>query len=288
MGVLSDKYIVPPLSVFDTRQKYWTQRLKYWDKIGLYSDNGRYNVLTNSSNVKPQSSTGFSTIAPTTSKFSPVLCEVIYKWFCPHNAKILDPFAGGVTRGGVASIMGFDYHGFDISQNQITSNVRLCESMGLTANYYLDTSKNAEKYFEKEFDLLFSCPPYYNLEKYTDNPDDLSNLATYNDFLKEYTEIIKICAALLKNNRFAVFVVGDIRSKQGDYCNFISDTINAFAQCGLKLYNNIILLEQVGTRAMTCERPFLTNRKVSKVHQNVLVMYKGDIEEIKKTFKGTF
>lgn len=44
---LSDKYIIPPISIFDTRQGYWVKRKKFWDGIGLYSENGRNNVLSN-------------------------------------------------------------------------------------------------------------------------------------------------------------------------------------------------------------------------------------------------
>ena len=41
------------------------------------------------------------------------------------------------------------------------------------------------------FDLLFSCPPYYDLEVYSDNKEDLSNKPTYEEFLTKYKEIIK-------------------------------------------------------------------------------------------------
>ena len=45
MAILEQKYIIPPFSVFDTRQGYWQKRKKFWSEFGLYSDNGRCNVL---------------------------------------------------------------------------------------------------------------------------------------------------------------------------------------------------------------------------------------------------
>lgn len=41
------------------------------------------------------------------SKFDPTVCETLLRWFCPKNGLVLDPFAGGVTRGAVAALMGF-------------------------------------------------------------------------------------------------------------------------------------------------------------------------------------
>lgn len=242
-----------------------------------------------SKNVTEGTKTGFKTIAVNTSKFDPVLSEVIYKCFCVKNSCILDPFAGGVTRGGVAVTLGHTYHGFDVNQNQIVDNVDKLSAIGLIPNYYCDTSENVSKYFNiNTFDLLFSCPPYFNLERYTDNPNDISTINDYSDFKTIYFKIINECCKLLKPNRFAVFVVGDVRDKTGKYCNFVGDTISTFIESGLHLYNSVVLLEQCGTKAMTCERPFLSNRKLAKVHQNVLIFYKGDMKKIKQIFKGTF
>lgn len=281
---LSDKYIIPPISIFDTRQGYWVKRKKFWDKIGLYSENGRNNVLSNAADVKPGSLTGFKTIAPTTSKFDPVIAEIVYKWFAPHKSDILDPFAGGVTRGGVAYFCGHRYTGFDLSNHQICSNVEILSNLGYFPNYICDDSDNISKYFgDKEFDLLFTCPPYFNLEKYSNNKQDLSNM-DWDSFVIKYQSIIHKSCRLLKDDRFAVFVVGDVRDKQGNYYLIPEITIEAFVKAGFKLYNRCVLLEQIGTKAMTCERPFLVNRKISKAHQDILVFYKGDIRNIRNNF----
>ena len=94
-GKLSDKYICPPLSVWDTRQDYWKKCKKQWDNLGLYSDNGRTNVLGNSQNVTQNSKTGYKTIAVNTSKFDPVIADIVYSFFIPQGGKCLDVFAGG-------------------------------------------------------------------------------------------------------------------------------------------------------------------------------------------------
>ncbi|MDR3169848.1 MAG: hypothetical protein LBU27_09230 [Candidatus Peribacteria bacterium] len=93
--------------------------------------------------------------------------------------------------------------------------------------------------------MIFSCPPYVDLEKYSDNPEDLSNME-YQTFLSNYTEIITQTLSLLKDNRFAVFVVGEVRDrKTGFYYPFVEDTKRIFRENGADFYNDIILLNQL-------------------------------------------
>ena len=110
----------------------------------------------------------------------------------------------------------------------------------------------------------------------------------YADFLTAYADIIFKACRKLKNNRFAVFVVGDIRNSKGAYRDFISETKRLFQSAGLCLYNEIILLEQYGTAPMRAGGIFKAKKKLLKVHQNVLVFYKGDINKISEVFKNNF
>ena len=223
-----------------------------------------------------------------TSIFDPVLCEIIYNWFCTDGGIVFDPFAGGSVRGIVAEMLGRNYIGIDLSEKQVDANQINADKLGVCPAWHCNDSRNADQYISDESaDLVFSCPPYHNLEKYSDHPLDLSNM-NYSDFLEAYREIISISCRKLKENRFSVFVVGDIRDSKGAYRDFISDTKLLFQDCGLCLYNEIILLNQLCTAPLRAGQPFAKYRKVAKVHQNVLVFYKGDIKTIKETFQNKF
>jgi hypothetical protein len=124
-------------------------------------------------------------------------------------------------------------------------------------------------------DLVFSCPPYGDLEKYSDDPADLSTME-WHTFVAAYKRIILRAASRLKPNRFACFVVGDFRDDRGHYRDFVSTTIAAFKECGLELYNEAILTSPVGSGALRATKQFDTSRKMIKVHQNILVFLKGD------------
>jgi DNA modification methylase len=271
--LLRDKFIEPPFSVLDTKSGNWTRRKKEWKKIGIKSEVGRdakaFGKFT------PSKGKGDRFDDKATSIFDPALCEVLYHWFVPENGTILDPFAGGSVRGIVANYLGFKYTGIDIRQEQIDSN----REQGLDIldvanqpNWYVGDSNEVLNGFNKEFDFVFSCPPYADLEVYSDLEGDISNM-NYIEFMKAYEEIIAKSCNLLKSGCYACFVVGEVRDKKGNYIGFVPDTINAFKDCGMGFYNEGILLDQLGTASMRAGGN-MKSQKLVKVHQNVLVFKK--------------
>jgi hypothetical protein len=98
----------------------------------------------------------------------------------------------------------------------------------------------------------------------------------YDKFLAAYCEIIAVCAAMLKPDRFACFVVGDVRDKRGMYRGFPWHTVQAFQDAGMPLYNEAVLVTAVGSLSIRVGRQFAGARKLGKTHQNVLVFVKGD------------
>jgi 16S rRNA G966 N2-methylase RsmD len=224
-----------------------------------------------------------------TSIFDPVLCEIIYSWFNVPEGNVLDVFAGGSVRGIVASKLGMQYVGIDLREEQIKANrdnaIEVLAPEGIQPVWHSGDSINVNTIAKGyECDLFFSCPPYGDLEVYSDLENDISNME-YDDFLKAYKQIITNGLKHLKNDRFAVFVVGDIRDKKGFYRNLVSDTIMAFWNNGVILYNEIILVNMVGSLAIRAGKQFNSGRKVGKQHQNVLVFYKGNPKNIKQHFK---
>jgi hypothetical protein len=211
-----------------------------------------------------------------TSIFDPVVCEISYRWFTADGWQVVDPFAGGSVRGIVASCLGRKYWGGELRAEQVAAN--RAQATGICAaplpewvcgdsTVTLDDAPTA--------DFLFSCPPYGDLEVYSDDPQDLSAM-DWPAFLTAYRAIIAKACGKLKQDRFACFVVGDFRDKRGNYRNFVSETIRAFLDAGLHLYNEAILVTSVGSACMRVTKQFNAGRKFAKTHQNVLVFVKGD------------
>lgn len=278
---LAEKYIVPPFSVLDSRQGYWLARKAEWtEEIGEESAS-REGVLSRADDNL------IATLNEGTSLFDPVLAEVLLKWFAPQKANVLDPFAGG-SFGYVAKKCGHYFTGIELRAEQAAINNKRCDKLKGkkygAAEYYCDTSENVNHYVEPETqDFLFTCPPYYNLEVYSQLPGDLSNQETYFDFKQMLTGILSKCSERLKTNRFAAIVISDIRDGSGVYRNMCMDVMGIMLNCGLQFYNDIVLINSVGTAALRANR-YMKTRKVVRLHQNVLVFYKGDLTKIKENF----
>lgn len=232
------------------------------------------------SNPEMQDAAALLNAASGTSIFDPVLCEVAYRWFCPPGGSVLDPFAGGSVRGIVASKLGHAYTGIDLSARQIAANrvqaARICASE-LQPNWINGDSARLDELVpeDQQFDMVFSCPPYGFLEVYSSDPNDLSTMS-YAQFREVYSTIIARAVRHLKPNRFACFVVGDFRDKQGFYVNFPGHTADAFIAAGAGLYNEMILATAIGSLPVRTTKIFEASRKLGKTHQNVLVFCKGD------------
>lgn len=339
-NLLTDRFVVPPFSVFDTRQGYWSERKRQWKNLGIKSEIGRGDNLTYNmgsfnyddekerqeelknnkfgkclpgfdmdeyriQNKENSDKSVYGKCLPdsigekygrknvqATSIFDPVLTEISYQWFSRKGDKVIDPFAGGSVRGVIAACLGRNYTGIDLSAPQIKANREQYEDitsryLGIegTANWVHGDSMFCKELAPNKYQFLLTCPPYYDLEVYSEEEGDLSNLDTYDEFMEMFEKIIKNATYMLEEDSFAVCVVGDVRDKRtGEYYDFPGDTVRAFKKAGLKYYNEGILVNVTGTLPVRISKQFNSGRKLGKQHQNVLVFYKGNTDNIKEKF----
>lgn len=106
---------------------------------------------------------------------------------------------------------------------------------------------------------------------------------TYDQFREIYAKIIAASVRMLKQNRFAAFVVGEVRDKKtGYYRNFVGHTIEAFEAAGAHYYNELILVTSAGSLPIRAGKQFSSGRKLGKTHQQMLVFCKGDWRQASK------
>ena len=310
---LFDRFVVPPFSILDTRKGYWQDRKKKWyDIIGDMGES-RNDTLVTSLEIKykdlyqrtreHRKELGISfkeyidkyvsqedlekeqakIVAQGVSILDPVMAEIVCRWFGQENGNAFDCFSGDSVFGFVAAHLGNDFTGIELREKQAALNNERVE--GMNARYICDDGQNVAQHIEPESqDLLFSCPPYFDLEKYSDLPNDASNQESYEDFIKILENAFTGAVSCLKQNRFAAICVGDVREKNtGFYYDFCGDIKRIFKQNGMRLYNEIILVEQTASTALRASR-YMDTRKVAKTHQHLLVFFKGDPKKIKKEF----
>ncbi len=275
---LRDTYLEPPFSVLDAKSGSWQKRKAKWLELGIKSEEGRSVV------VLPGASNNdyMPDMASSTSIFDPALCELMYKWFCPKGGTILDPFAGGSVRGIVAQKLGYKYTGIELRGEQVDSNRQQAKELLEADNQPEWIQGDSEKELDNlsgTYDMIFTCPPYANLEVYSKDPDDLSNM-TYELFKEHYWEILGKAFNKLEQGGFFVIVVGDVRDERGHYLDFVGETKrmlmnpkDPFTTPAAWLYNDLILLDPIGTAMIRAANTF-KSKKCVKVHQNVLVFKK--------------
>jgi len=275
---MADYFGVPPFSILNTVNGEWQKRKKRWD--GMIKDNGdaRQSVDLGLSAFSDKiKNAGISIL-------DACLAELMIKWFTEEGYSTFDPFAGDTVFGYVSSFLGRPFTGIELREEQVRFNQSRCDSNKLKAKYICDTSENMDKYIDDNSkDFIFSCPPYADLEVYSNLPNDISNMS-HKDFFKTYSKILKNTFSKLKEDRFAVIVTSEVRGMDGGYINLVGKTIDIMVNAGYLFYNDIILVNSVGTLPLRAGRYMNTSRKIGRRHQNVLVFYKGDPKKIKENF----
>jgi len=282
-------------NVWDTVKKDWLRIKREWnEKINEAGTlKGVVNPLYASRDGCWQGSNGFANVVTghshngNASVLDPVACEVVLRFFMPKDGKrIYNPFGGGVQFGFVAGSYGYYYMASEIRQNQCDANNLICQDLG-TAKWIKSDSSNFEP--EGMFDLIFTCPPYYKVEKYIDydgkSPDgEINSLNTYDKFRDALFSGYDIGIKHLNDNRFFIVMTGDSRDKNGAYYCSEAETEMFLKSRGLSVYNKITYLECEFTRLAHAKKT-LNMRKFPKREQKIIVAYKGSIPLIKDLYQ---
>jgi hypothetical protein len=121
------------------------------------------------------------------------LIKDLIEFFKPKS--VLDPMQGSGTTRDVCRELGIEYDGFDLKDgfDALTSQLPA-----------------------KRWDLIFLHPPYWDIIKYSDDPRDLSNCKTFEEYIQKLFTIIDRLREYLTDNGVLVVQIGDIR-KHGEY-----------------------------------------------------------------------
>lgn len=220
------------------------------------------------------------------SVLDPVACEVIARFFMPTTGRrVYNPFGGGVQFGYISGACGYEYVASEIRQNQCDANNKICSEFENVKWIKSDSSTFAP---DGMFDLVFTCPPYYKVERYIDydgvSPDgEINSFDTYEKFRGALFAGYKKAIEHLNENCFFVVMTGDSRDKRGAYYCSESETELFFKEQGLAIYNKIVYLECEFTRLAHAKKT-LHQRKFPKREQKIVVAYKGKIADIKNHY----
>lgn len=177
---------------------------------------------------------------------------------------IIDPFAGRSTRLEAAKILGRRYIGTDID---IPQNYHFEDGA-----YLINGDARYAPLRNVCADMILTCPPYWNLEKYNNGSNDLSLISDYADFLTELKLVINESIRLIKPGKFIVWIIGTIRRNQRIY-DLPGDVIRMFAAGGLHLWDQVVFYKSGG---LAYQRVGVMSRHsyTAKAHEFILI-WKG-------------
>lgn len=182
---------------------------------------------------------------------APLVEWILLRYGGPNGGRVLDAFAGGTPRAVVSSIMGYSYLGFEIREAQIQENQKRLKELGLGNVEYVLGDGRFLKPDIGQFDCALTCPPYHDLERYSDQDDDISNLGSYAEFNAAMAFTAMAHFEVMKPEAFVCIVVGPFRDKKtGELIDFPGHTIENFREAGFTYWQSIVLSKNFASAAV--------------------------------------
>lgn len=200
---------------------------------------------------------------------APLMEMIIVRYAGEVGSSILDAFAGGPPRGLVSAIMGHRYVGFEIRQEQIEENEALLNRLKLKGASYVH-GDGCHLDTDVIFDCAITCPPYFDLEVYSEQQDDISALSSYSEFNARMWLCANAHRERMRPGSFVCVVVGLFRDKKGELIDFPADTVENFRDAGFIYWQSIILSKNFASAAVRAGNAWKGHKLVPR-HENLLI-----------------
>lgn len=188
------------------------------------------------------------------------LCTELYLKDCKQ---IFDPFAGWGERHFYCKEQKLPYLGFDINPKAIEIAKETFGVDNTLANSLTDDIP--------PFDGLLTCPPYWNLETYSN--DGIDSIKTWEDFILSYNAILsKAWNSAEEGATFCIYV-GDWRT-DAVYYDLIYQTQKIMDAMGATPFDQVVG-HRVRTKVSIMVPQALSFGYTVKVHEQLLVYKKG-------------
>jgi len=179
------------------------------------------------------------------SMFPPFLAKFIVQFYSDEGDTVLDPCAGHTAAMEISYNLGRNYIGYDVNEKFMDFNRKVREKLLTKNTGFLENDctitlhlKSSTQMLEKDntIDMIYTSPPYWNLEYYGDSPEQLGWGKTYEEFLLGLSKILHECKRVLKPEKYCIINVNDFR-KNGKFYPYHSDVIGLGKCVGFEMHD---------------------------------------------------
>lgn len=193
----------------------------------------------------------------------------LIRYFTKSGQTVLDPFVGVGSTLKACAVDGRKGIGIelnptfsDLARQRLESEVHdMFSSVNDQKIVEGDAREKLKELENQSIDFVVTSPPYWSILKkedhkarqerkekglvtdYGDDPRDLANIESYDDFIDELTDIFGECARVLKDGKYMAIVVSDFREKS-KYIMFHADLARSLERVGLEMRGLKVLYQR--------------------------------------------
>lgn len=178
--------------------------------------------------------------------------RTIIDFYCPEKGIILDLFAGHNSRMELCFKLNRNYIGVDVCHEFMEDNRKikrlLYQKRKSSLNVYehdswiklIEGSSANVDLPDESADFSITSPPYWDLEYYGDEPEQLGKCKTYEDFISSISKHVNENYRILKPGSFCAWFIADFRKNKKFYSYHI-DLHYEFVNAGFVPFNTYIV-----------------------------------------------
>ncbi len=178
------------------------------------------------------------------SAFPQNIGNTVVRLYSAPGELVVDPFAGHNSRMELCIRNGRRYVGYDISHAFMEFNRERAELLRTEYRADITLYEADSRYMQHTVagvgDFTLTSPPYYNIEYYGDEPQQLGKAPTYSAFLDEMCKVARANYRTLRCGAFCVWFVNDFR-QNGKFYLYHADTAALLQSVGFVMHDIMVV-----------------------------------------------
>lgn len=216
------------------------------------------------------------------SRFPQNIGRILLNFYCPVDGIVFDPFAGHNSRMELVYKSGRDYIGMDISDMFMCANEQIRQKLLNDNCKMLIKRENSIQLIHGDSryvplsseiaDFTITSPPYWDLEWYGDENEQLGRVGTYRGFLSGLYKCLQENYRVLSPGSFCIWCVNDFR-KNGVFYPYHLDVAILGSRAGFTI-DNFYILDLGHPVVSSFAKTIIQSRALAKRHEYAIVYRK--------------